>query len=108
MDEQIQQFIDNKVGECLQDPQFANLPEDQKNNLKERIYTYLYKSMILALIEQLNDAQVMAIKDLELESPEMEEKLQQFSAEIPGMAFVLEDKLNEEALKIKQTGSVPE
>ena len=59
-------------------------------------------------IDNLNEEQISQLEALDPESPQMEEKISLFAAQIPGLAQVLEQKLNEEVAKIKQTGQIPQ
>lgn len=96
MDQQVQEFIQNLITSCINNPALAYLSPEQKAKLSANLETYLYKLSVETLINSLNEEQINQIKDLEFESPEMEEKMELFAASIPGFAIILEEKLQQE------------
>lgn len=107
MDQQIDQYIKGLVNDCLLASSFVNLDVDQKNQITEKIENYFSQEMINCLVDNLSEAQLLEIKDLAPESPEMERKMEQFAAEIPGFVFLLQERLEKEAEQIKQSGQIP-
>lgn len=99
MDKTITDFINSLVIKCMANPIF----KDQKENLEK----YFYQVMIETLIDNLSQQQIDQVKDLDIKSPKMQQKLQLFAASIPGFIFILDEKLNSEASKISQTGQIP-
>lgn len=107
MEAQITNFIQGLVSQCLNSSAFVNLPDDQKAETLEKLTEYFHDLMVKTLLDNLNADQLNQIKDLDFKSPEMEEKLEQFGASIPGFAFTLDQKLKDEAARISQTGQIP-
>lgn len=106
MDKIFEDFINNLVNECLQGAKFAYLAEKDKKEIGAKIRDHFYSVTIDTLVDQLSDEQVNQIKGLDPKAPEMEQKMAEFAASIPGFAFVLEDKLKAEMDKILQTGQI--
>lgn len=99
-------FMENLVKECLQGAKFAYLAEKDKKEIAGKLRDHFYSVTIDTLIDQLSESQVNQIKGLDPKAPEMEQKMAEFAASIPGFAFVLEDKLKAEMDKILQTGQI--
>lgn len=107
MDKIFEGFIENLVKECLQGANLAYLREKEKKEITSKVRDHFYSVTIDTLVDQLSDDQVREIKVLDPKSKEMEQKMAEFAASIPGFAFVLEDKLKAEMDKILQTGQIP-
>lgn len=106
MDQKIQAYIESLALEVLQSPNMANLPEDQKNAQAELIRNHLNNIVLDTVIDKLTPDQLNQIKDLPAESPQMADKLEQFSSQIPFLITEIERRLNEETEKLKQNPSV--
>lgn len=106
MDQKIQAYIESLVLEVLQSPNMANLPEDQKNAQAEKIRNHLNNVVLDTVIDKLTPDQLNQIKDLPAESPQMADRLEQFSSQIPFLITDIEKKLNEEAQNIKQNPAI--
>lgn len=106
MDKIFEDFIEKLVSECLQGARFAYLPEQEKKAIAAKVREHFYSVTIDTLVDQLSESQVNQIKGLDPKAPEMEQKMAEFAASIPGFAFVLEDKLKAEMDRILQTGQI--
>lgn len=106
MDQKINAYLDSLVLEVLNSPMFANLPEDQKTSLSEKINDYLNAVIIGAIIDRLNPEQLNVIKSLNPQSIEMESKIEQYASQIPLLADELEEKLNQAVANIKQNPQI--
>ncbi|TSC87448.1 MAG: hypothetical protein G01um10147_625 [Microgenomates group bacterium Gr01-1014_7] len=106
MDNVFNDFLENLVNECLQGAKFAYLSEKDKKEIARKLRDHFYSVTIDTLVDQLSDEQINQIKGLDPKAPEMEQKMAEFAASIPGFAFVLEDKLKIEMDKILQTGQI--
>ena len=102
-----EEFVEKLVSECFKTAKFEFLPEKEKEETTQKLREYFYQITIDTLLDQLSDEQFSEIKDLNPRDPKMQEKLEQFAAEIPGFAVVLEDKLNKQSDQILQTGQIP-
>lgn len=109
IDKQINDYIESYVKECLENvPSLASLAEWQKEEVAQKIRSYLYKSMVDTLIDKLDEGQLNQIKDLDFASDEFAQKAELFAAQIPGFYLDLEEKLQKEVEQIKQTGQIPQ
>lgn len=102
-----EEFVEKLVSECLKTAKFEFLPEKEKKETAQKLREYFYQQTIDLLLDQLSDEQFFQIKDLDPKDPKMQEKLEQFAAEIPGFALALEDNLNKQSDQILQTGQIP-
>lgn len=107
MDQQIEEYIQNIVSGCLNSPAFANLTPEQRPEAESRLQAYFYRVIVETLINRLSEEQLNQIQDLDFSSPEMEAKLEQFAAAIPGFYQDMDEKLQQEAELVKQTGIIP-
>lgn len=106
MDQHIEEYLEKLVNECLQLPQFAGLPNEQKNEVADKIRDRLYQSVLDLVVDRLNSEQLSQLEAINPDSPEMAEKIREFTAEIPNMARDLDQKLKEAVENIKQNPSV--
>lgn len=102
MDQKFEAYLQGLVTDILNSPMFVNIPEDQKITLSEKIKNHLNGVVIDAIVDRLNSEQLNAIKDLPADSPEMEEKIEEFAAQMPNLADELEQKLNQAVENLKQ------
>ena len=107
MDKAIQDYLNNLVNKCVNSSHFSALGEDEKKQVGEKVQRHFNNIVIDALLDRLTQQQMDEIKNLDPNSKEMQEKLQTFAAGIPNFAQFLEQKLNDEATRITQTGHVP-
>lgn len=108
VNQNIDEYIDGLVAQCLQAPGIVNLPPDQKNEFAKDVEDYLTQVSLEALVNKLNSEQLSQIEKLEPASPEMIAKVQQLSAQIPGFADELEKKFQATVAYIKQNSKIPE
>ena len=102
MDQKINAYLESLVLEILQIPQFAKLPDEQKNTVAQKIREYLNGTIIDMVIDRLTPEQLNAIKDLPARSPEMEDKIEEFTSTMPLLAQDMEGKINQTVSDIKQ------
>ena len=107
MDEFIEGYLEKLVSECLKGAKLAILSPSQKQEMAENLRDHFYDVTTKTLIEQLSNQQLMEVKDLDPDSPEMTAKMSEFAAVIPGFYMVLDKKLKSEMDQILQTGQVP-
>lgn len=107
VNQNIDEYIDGLVAQCLQAPGIVNLPPDQKSEFTKDVEDYLTQVLLEALVNKLNSEQLSQIENLEPASPEMAEKVQQLAAQIPGFANELENKFHAAVTYIKQNSQIP-
>ncbi len=96
MDKKLDSYIDSIVSEVLISPNFINLPEEQKQAYAVKIKEQLNSVIFDTLLNNLNSEQLNALKDLGLNTPEAQVKIEEYSAEIPNLATILEEALTKE------------
>lgn len=106
MDQKINAYLDSLVSEVLSSPAFATMPADQQATWSAKVREFLNGVIIDTVIDRLTPEQLNAIKDIPADSPEMEDKIEEYSAQIPLLAQELEEKLTQAALDIKQNPQV--
>ncbi len=99
MDKIITDFIDSLIAKCMENPALAS----QRENLE----SFFYRMVVEILIDNLNEAQVIEIKDMDIASQEAQDKLQLFASQIPGFVNILDEKLSQEAENISKSGQIP-
>ncbi len=107
INQKIDTYIQSSIDDCLNSPAFSSLTEDQKNQKKEELKKYFDELIVKTLITNLNEAQINELENLNAESPEFEEKLSQFSSEIPGFAMIMDETFNKAVEQVKVQGSIP-
>ncbi|KKR80516.1 MAG: hypothetical protein UU73_C0002G0054 [Candidatus Daviesbacteria bacterium GW2011_GWA1_41_61] len=108
LEKNIDEYIDGLVTQVLSSPAFNMVSLQQQEEMNNKLYNHFYQVILDTTIDNLNEEQISQLEALDPESPQMEEKISLFAAQIPGLAQVLEQKLNEEVAKIKQTGQIPQ
>lgn len=103
----IDEYINGLVAQCLQAPGIVNLPQDQKDQFAGEVESYLSQVALEVLVNRLNSEQLSQIENLDPSSPEMAEKVQQLAAQVPGFADELEKKFQEAVNYIKQNSKIP-
>lgn len=101
MDQKIEQYLISLVNEVLNSPNFSNLPQEQKVIYQQKIRTFLDSIVIDTIIDNLNDEQINSLKDIPADSQQMEDKIEEYSSQIPFLAEELEDKLKESVETLK-------
>src|SRR4051812_3972049 len=108
MENVFENFIEKLITECLQGAKFAYLTPKEKDDLKIKLRNHFMNVTLDTLVDQMSDEQLVQVKDLDPNSPEMQQKMVEFAAIIPGFAIILDDKLKKEMDNILQTGQIPE
>ena len=108
MEEKVEAYIEELIQGCLRSTHFSGLSEDEKKGTENKIRNYFQTVIFDTLIDSLTDEQIESIKDLDLKSPEAEEKLALLAASVPGFAFILDEKLKQAADNITQSGQIPQ
>ena len=100
------QILDTLSNQVLQVPPFMNLSEEGKAQTKEKVKDYLTNSILDLTVDNLPDAAVLELQDIDPNSDEMSEKIMEYTSQIPDFAQKLEARLNEEVENIKQNPSL--
>ena len=106
MDQKINSFIESLILDVLQSPRFAPLPEDQKQQVAEKLRDHLNNVIFDTVIDRLTPDQLQTLKDIPMHSPQMTEKIEEYSSQIPFLSTTIEDALAKEVENIKQNPSV--
>lgn len=101
-------FIKQKVTECLEAESFASLNQEEQEAAAEKIIYYLYSQVFDTVINNLTEQQATEIENLAFEDTEFQDRLQNFVSESPDIAYEIEDKVLDEVDSMKQTGQVPQ
>lgn len=97
VDLQINNYIEGLVADCLNIP---NPPD------AEMVRDRLYKVVVETVVGALDQNQFSQIENLDPGSQETADKIQDFASKIPGLSSIIEQKLSEEVIRIKQNPSV--
>lgn len=101
MDKRIDIYIEARILEVLQIPSYSKMPEDQKVAVAEKLRE-LFSTVILdTLIDSLSESQLDQIKDLPADSPQMEDKIEEFASQTPFLITKFEDALNAKVAEVK-------
>lgn len=106
MDKKLEGYIDSLVLEILASPNFVSLPEDQKQQFAVKIKDHFNNVIFDTLLNNLNSDQLNTLKNLGLSSPQVQLKIEEFSAEIPNFATLLENALKKEIESLKNNPQV--
>lgn len=105
MDQQINAYIESLVLGILNSPNFINLAEPQKSEIAEKLRGKFYDVILTTTIDNLTDEQVSQLQNIPADSPEMAQKIQEFSSTLPNLASEIEKALNAEYENLKQNPS---
>ncbi|MDD5147759.1 MAG: hypothetical protein PHV63_04415 [Candidatus Daviesbacteria bacterium] len=100
-DQQINEYIEGLVSDCINSSVFVNLSPDRKKQTTDSIRDHLYKVITEIVIGALDKEQFSQIENLEPGSVEMTDKIQDFASKIPGLHKIIEDRLAQEVADIK-------
>lgn len=95
MDQKLNQYLENLVLQVLGSPSLANLTADQKIALSEKIRNHLHGVIIDTIVDKLNSEQLNTLNNIPADSPEMEDKIEEYAAQIPNLVQELEQKLTQ-------------
>lgn len=101
MDQKLQEYLESLVAKVLQAPALTNLSEQEKGEFAQKVHDYFNKVILDTTIDLMDEEQLNSIKDLAMDSPEMEQKIMEISSQIPSLAQILEEKLNKEVENIQ-------
>ena|SRR3990167_357938 len=107
VNQNIEEYINSLVAECLLAPEIINLPQEQKDAFTKQIQDRFSEVTLEVLVNRLSSEQFSQIENLTPGSPEMVEKIQQLAAQVPGLAVDIEKKLQEDVSYIKQNSKIP-
>ncbi len=102
MDDKFNDHINKLVEECLNAPSYSTLTGQLREEAAERLNNHFNLLVINLLIDSLNEEQLSQVENLPENSPELENKFEEFAAQIPGFVYMIEEKLNSEVKSIIQ------
>lgn len=102
MEQNITNYIENFVQDILNLPQFASLPQDQKETLEENLRGKFYDVVLDTTIDNLTDEQVLQLENIPPDSPQMRQKIEEFTSTLPYLAKEIENKLTQAHQQLKQ------
>lgn len=108
LDKKIDEYIQGLIVKCLQSNSFASLPESEKAQIANKLEDYFAKIIVEIVIRRMNEEQFSQIENLQPESQEMADKIQEIAMFMPGLSEDIEEKLDQETANILQTGSIPQ
>lgn len=108
VNENIEEYINSLVAQCLQAPGIVNLPQEQKDSFAGQVQDYFSQATLETLVNRLDGEQLSQIENLNPVSPEMIEKIQQLAAQVPGLAGELEARLQKDVEFIKVNSAIPQ
>lgn len=101
IDQQINDYIEGLVADCINSPAFINLSPDRKKQIEDSIRDHLYKVIVEIVIGALDKDQFSQIENLDPGSKEMADKIRDFASKIPGLHKIIEENLDREVAGIK-------
>lgn len=101
MDKQINSYIESLVLEVLESSNFVNLSQEEKQAKANLIREFISTVMWDTGIDSLSEEQLKSLEKIPFASPEMEEKIEEYSSQIPNFSTKLEDTLRIEIEKLK-------
>lgn len=102
MDKQINSYIESLVLEVLESPNYATLSQEEKLAKANLIREYISTVMWDTGIDSLSEEQLKSLEKIPFTSPEMEEKIEEYSSQIPNFSTKLEEALRVEIDKVKE------
>lgn len=106
MDNKLDEYINGLITKILQSPNFINNPEEQKQKLAQKIMEHFNNLIFDSLVDSLTPQQLDTLKGIPMDSPQMEEKIEQFASKTANFAQKLEETLNREVEAIKNNPQV--
>ncbi len=101
MDKKIDIYIEARVLEVLQIPSYFQMSDEQKTTIAEKLRDLFNTVVLDTLIDSLSASQLDQIKDIPAESPQMEDKMEEFASQIPFLITKFEDGLNAKVAEVK-------
>lgn len=101
MDQQITAYLDQLVTETLSQPSFAYLDPQKRSEFEGKLRDRLHDAILDLVVDNLSDAQVAELQDIDPASDQMEHKIEEYSATIPDLAQKMESVLKQEIETVK-------
>lgn len=101
MDQKTNSYIESLILEVLQMNEFANFSDEQKSKVGEKLRDNFNNVVWDTTVDKLTPQQLQMIKDIPVGSSQMEEKIEEFSSQIPFLITEIEKNLTSEVEKIK-------
>lgn len=107
MDQQIDEYLDKFVEDCLSSTVFSGKSDEEKNNLREKLRIYLEGVILHTLVDNLNLEQLERFNNVDPNSDQVPAVVEQLAAEVPGFMDLADEAFKKEVESIKQTGQIP-
>lgn len=101
----LEKFLEQRKDEFLKDfgVNFENLSENDKDEIVSNMMDHLHKVIIETVIVNLSPEQLAELKQvIDLDGPEMEEKIGELTSVVPGLAEKIESAVSHELTVLKQ------
>lgn len=108
INQNIDEYLEGLVNECLQSPGIINLTPEQKQAIAGQIQNHFTQVVMEVLVDKMDESQFSQIENLEPGSQEMVDKIQVLAAQVPGLTDAMEAKLRQDVEYIKQYSKLPE
>lgn len=102
MDQELTNYIDKLVAECMSIEAFAQLSEQDKEDYSAAVKRQLQIVIFQTLLDNLTPYQLREIENLDFADPASDIKVAELSGSIPNFAILLHDALDQEVQKIIQ------
>lgn len=102
MDQKINSYLESLVLEILQIPEFVHLADEQKSRLAEKLRDHFNNVVLDTVVDKLTAEQLKSIQDIPADSPQMADKLEEFTSTMPFLIKDLELRLDQQVSQIKK------
>lgn len=107
MDQQIDEYINNFIDDCLGSEHFVNKSDDEKGQLRERLATHLQGVVLHTLVDNLNMDQLERFNNIDPNSDDAPVEVEKLASEVPDFITMVDEVLKKEVESIKESGNVP-
>lgn len=108
MENDLKNYIDKLVAECLNHEVFNSLDEDAKKTKTKEIKRFLQLLIFQSLIDNLAPHQLEELNTLDFSDPNTDTKVAEMSASIPNFGLLVQAELEQAVKNIQDTGEIPE
>lgn len=102
MDEKLDAYIESLVLGIMADPELSNLPQQEKEQYKQKLRDHFHSLIIDTLLNRLEPEQLSEIEKIKDQPQVLEEKIEEFAASVPNLARDIEERLAREVEAMKQ------
>ncbi len=100
------EYINSLVEQVLNSGQYQELEEQKREEIRGKLQEHFHNIIIDTAVNRMTDDQVEELNNaLEQGGEKTETKMTELSAQIPGLAEDIEERLNREAEQLQKLGS---